>query len=97
MLSANETPAADATAASTVVAAAATTAAATPCFQTGSRWPVRVDASGVRPVGTSAVVDMSSSVSSAVAWCDRLRPTPRTGGDGSDRSQEEMLSLVDVR
>ena len=39
VLSANETPAAEATVARTVVATEATTAAATPCFQTGCRWP----------------------------------------------------------
>src|ERR671921_1435534 len=37
LLSANETPAADATVARTVVATEAATAAATPCFQTGCR------------------------------------------------------------
>src|SRR5205809_3703235 len=47
VLSANETPAADATAARTVVATEATTAAATPCFQTGCRWAVGVVALGV--------------------------------------------------
>jgi hypothetical protein len=79
VLSANETPAADATAARTVVATEATTATATPCFQTGCRSAVRVDALGVVRVGTWMVVDMSSSLTSA----DRpVRPahTPSTNG-----------------
>src|SRR4051794_25247938 len=58
VLSANETPAADATAARTVVATEATTAAATPCFQTGRRSAVGVDAVGVVRAGTWAEVDM---------------------------------------
>jgi hypothetical protein len=52
VLSANETPAPDAAAARTVVATEATTAAATPCFQTGCRSTVGVDALGVVRVAT---------------------------------------------
>ena len=66
VLSANETPAADATAARTVVATEATTAAATPCFQTGCRSSGRwTDAVVVWVVGICVVVDMSGSASSA--------------------------------
>ena len=65
VLSANETPAADAIAARTVVATEATTAEATPCFHTGCRSAAGVGALGVVRVGICVVVDMSSSVSSA--------------------------------
>ena len=47
VLSANETPAPEATAAREVVATEATMAAARPCFQTGCRWAVEVGALGV--------------------------------------------------
>src|SRR4051794_2582322 len=63
VLSANETPAADAAAARTVVATEATTAAATPCFQTGRRCAVGGVVLGVVRVGTWIVVNMSGSVS----------------------------------
>jgi hypothetical protein len=52
VLSANETPAPDATVPRTVVATEATTAAATPCFQTDCRWTAEVGALGMRRVGT---------------------------------------------
>ncbi len=79
VLSANETPAADAIAARTVVATEATTAEATPCFHTGCRWAAGVGALGVVRVGICVVVDMSSSVSSAGR---PVRPahTPSTNG-----------------
>src|SRR5262245_7184328 len=64
VLSANETPAAEASAARAVVATEATTAAATPCFQAGCRAVAWVVALGVEWVWTW-VADMSCSVSSA--------------------------------
>ena len=90
VLSANETPAADATAARTVVATEAITAEATPCFHTGCRSAAGVGALGVVRVGICVVVDMSSSVSSAGARCYSLIALPRTGGYGSDRLREEV-------
>jgi hypothetical protein len=65
VLSANETPAADAIAARRVVANDAMTAEATPCFHTGRRSAAGAGALGVVRVGIRVVVDMSSSVSSA--------------------------------
>lgn len=79
VLSANETPTADAVAARTVVATEATMAQAIPFFQTGCRSAAGVGALGVARVGICVVVDMSSSVSSAER---PVRPahTPSTNG-----------------
>lgn len=79
VLSANETPAADAIAARTVVATEATTAEVTPCFHTGCRSAAGVGALGVARVGICLVVDISGSVSSAGRPV-RLAPTPSTNG-----------------
>ncbi len=88
VLSANETPAADAIAARTVVATEAPTAAATPCFHTGCRSAAGVGALGVVRVGICVVVDVSSSVSSAGCPVRPAHAPLRTAGYGSDRSRE---------
>src|SRR2546421_307295 len=81
-------------AARTVVASEATMAAATPCFQTGCRWAVGVVALGVTRMVAWVVVawvvgGMSGSVSSAGRPARPACTPLRTGGPGSDRSQEE--------
>src|SRR5262249_33563922 len=91
VLSAKETPAADATVARTVVVTAATTAAATPYVQTGCRSAVGVAVGGGR--GEMCAVVMSGSDSSAGAWCD---PAHVQATNGLDRFRQPSRRKVDV-
>src|SRR5512139_2431091 len=88
--SANETPAADATAASTVVAAEATTAAATPCFQTGCRPAAGAISPGMTRVGTTGVgICVVLVITGSVSFAGRsVRPAHISSTNGRARIRQ---------